>query len=238
MVFQEPLGLPGGPVSKLSYLFCWYWIASGKTLFTDLAIVPPTAISLPRDATLYYISEGGAGVYARDLDNESDRLISELNPNEARSLLYVREWSTHSGERDLLVGPANEIPSGRVIATVPAYNVAEPLNSGTFPGGDVPRFQADTSGWEFHFGWMAGRLDGKDAKSGRHLDVALETPFIKWPVHCPTQLPSGQVVFQLGWNQICIVDPNERKLALLAKGRGPVVTMKKPAQVEQATTKR
>ena len=73
---------------------------------------------------------------------------------------------------------------------------------------------------------MAGRLDGENAKKGRNLDVSLDTPFIRWPVYCPTQLPSGQVVFQLGGNQICILDPNERKIALLAKGRWPVITMK------------
>jgi hypothetical protein len=89
----------------------------------------------------------------------------------------------------------------------------------------VPRFRVDTSGWQFYFGWMAGRLDGVNEKKGRSLDVSLDTPFLKWPVRCPTQLASGQVVFQLGGNQICIVDPNERKIALLAKGRWPVVTM-------------
>jgi hypothetical protein len=72
---------------------------------------------------------------------------------------------------------------------------------------------------------MAGHLEGENAKDGRTLHVSLDTPFLWWRVHFPTQLPSGQVVFQLGSHQICILDPNERKIALLAKGRSPVVTM-------------
>jgi hypothetical protein len=103
--------------------------------------------------------------------------------------------------------------------------VAEPPRAGLRPGGEVPRFRADKSGWQFYFGWMAGRLDGQNEKEGRKLDVSLDTPFVWWRVYCPTQLPSGQVVFQLDTKQICILDPNERKIALLAKGRSPVITM-------------
>lgn len=68
-------------------------------------------------------------------------------------------------------------------------------------------------------------MDGRNAKDGRELRVSLDTPFLKWPVCCPTQLPSGQVVFQLGRNQICVLDPNEQKIALLTKGHSPVITM-------------
>jgi hypothetical protein len=35
------------------------------------------------------------------------------------------------------------------------------------------------------------------------------------------------VIFQLGQRQICVLDPNERTVALLAKGRWPIVTMRK-----------
>ena len=72
---------------------------------------------------------------------------------------------------------------------------------------------------------MAGSLDGENAMSGQSSYMAMETPYLHWFVYAPTQLPNGQVVFQLGRNQICILDPNERKIALVAKGRWPVVTM-------------
>ena len=92
--------------------------------------------------------------------------------------------------------------------------------------GDVPRFRADKSGWQFSFGWMADGLHGENAMQGRWLDVSLETPFVHWYIGYPTQLPDGRVVFQLGTNQICVLDPGARKVALLAKGRWPVVTIR------------
>jgi hypothetical protein len=103
---------------------------------------------------------------------------------------------------------------------------AEPPCVGLQPGGEVSRVHVDKSGWQFYFGWMAGRLDGENAASGRNVHLSLETPFVRWPVCCPTQLPNGQVIFQLGSDQICILDPDERKVALLARGRWPVITVK------------
>ena len=72
---------------------------------------------------------------------------------------------------------------------------------------------------------MMGHLVGDNAKKGRKVDVSLDTPFVRWDIDYPTQLPSGQVVFQLGRDQICVLDPNQRKVALFARGRWPVITM-------------
>ena len=132
--------------------------------------------------------------------------------------------------RDLILGakpsaePPVPSPSDKVSAGLTCA-VADPPRGGLRPGGEVPRFRADKSGWQFWFGWMAGRLDGDNMKDGSTVGVSLNTPFVTWPIYCPTQVPSGQVIFQLGENQICILDPNEKKISLLAKGRSPVITM-------------
>ena len=72
---------------------------------------------------------------------------------------------------------------------------------------------------------MAGRLSGENTIDRRKMDIGLETPFLRLPVFNPTQLPKGQVVFQLGRNQICILDPNEERVALIAKGHNPAVVL-------------
>lgn len=41
-----------------------------------------------------------------------------------------------------------------------------------------------------------------------------------------TPLPNDYVVFQLGDNQICILEPGTKRIALLTKGRGPAVVIK------------
>ncbi len=223
-------------VQSASYLvlFGWYWAASGTSLYTDLAVVPPSAISLPNNTILYYMAADNKDVCARDLGRGETRKICGLTSSDNGDRLFLRESRGAAGRWDLIVGPAElgtippePSPSDRVASAGLKCAVAEPLDFGLFPGGEVPRFGvADKSGWQFRFGWMAGRLDGKNAKDGRNLGVSLETPFVSWPIYDPTQLPSGQVVFQLGMNQICILDPNERKIALLAKGRWPVITIK------------
>ena len=67
-------------VQSASYLvlFGWYWAASGTSLYTDLAVVQPSAISLPKDAMLYYLAEDNGDVYARDLDRGETKKICEL----------------------------------------------------------------------------------------------------------------------------------------------------------------
>ena len=217
-------------VQSASYLvlFGWYWMASGTSLYTDLTVVRLSDLSLPKDAMVYYIAESGENVYECDPSKGKTTKVCELKSSEKEGRLLLRESSTGAGHWDLIVGSESEdrSPVDRIVNANLKCVAADPPSVGIRPGGEVPRFRADTSGWEFHFGWMAGRLDGVNAKSGRELDVALETPFVRWPVRHPTQLPSGHVIFQLGWEQICILDPNERKIALLAKGRWPVVIVK------------
>ncbi|MEI8372197.1 MAG: hypothetical protein WCJ35_05085 [Planctomycetota bacterium] len=220
-------------VQSASYLvlFGWYWTASGKTLYTDLVIVQPSAMSLPKDAILYYMAENNDDVYVRDMGHDETRKICALTSSENSDRLFLNESRVTAGHWDLIVGlnplveQPDPNPSNRTVSADLMCSVAEAPLASLWPGGEVPRFRADKSGWLFYFGWMAGRLTGENTINGRNVLVSLDTPFVRWPVYCPTQLPSGQVIFQLGRNQICILDPDERKIAMLAKGRWPVITI-------------
>jgi hypothetical protein len=217
-------------VQSASYLvlFGWYWAASGTSLYTDLAVVQPSAFSFPQGAMLYYMAENDGDVYAWDLGQGETRKICELKSSKNSDRLLLRESRTIAGRWDLIAGSKTEdpSPSDTMVSADLTCTAAEPPCVGIRDGGDVPRFRADKSGWEFWWGWMAGRLAGSNTQDGQTADISLDTPFLTWPVYYPTQLPNGQVVFQLGGNQICILDPNERKIALLAKGRWPVITMR------------
>jgi hypothetical protein len=214
-------------VQTASYLvlFAWYWAASGKTLYTELAIVQPSEISLPKDAMLYYLDENGRDVCVCDLGDGQTRKIDELKLSATGRWLLLQESRRAAGRWDLIAESEEQSPAEDVVIADMDATFADPPCVGLRPGGTVPRFGGDKSGWRFQFGWMAGRLDGEN-DDGRRVDLSLETPFVRWPVQCPTQLPSGHVIFQLGASQICILDPDKRKVALLAKGRWPVVTLK------------
>jgi hypothetical protein len=219
-------------VQSASYLvlFGWYWMASATSLYTDVAIVQSSEISMPESVVVYYIAENDHDVYALDLRRGATKKVGELKAAGHFNWLSLQESRADVGRWDIvaeLVTYHGDDLRETVVAA--AANRAAELSKdmhGSRHGGDVPRFLVeDKSGWQFRFGWMMGRLNGNNTNDGRTVEVGLETPYFKWPVHNPTQLPNGQVIFQLGSDQICILDPDEKKVALIAKGRGPAVVL-------------
>jgi hypothetical protein len=91
--------------------------------------------------------------------------------------------------------------------------------------------------WEVYAGlWPVEGLVVEDHRSKAGFRRAFETPVAAWRVRNATQLPAGQVVFQLGDNQVCILEPESRKVARLAFGRGSVVVMQRPKMAAPASS--
>ena len=91
------------------------------------------------------------------------------------------------------------------------------------PRGPVPSL-AEKSHWRFSidfYGLEAIRED--EGKTREMLYWAVETPLASWKVKNAVQLDGDQVVFQLGESQICILDVNTRRIALVTRGFAPVV---------------
>lgn len=67
-----------------------------------------------------------------------------------------------------------------------------------------------------------------------------QTPFINWPIRSGTQIAGDYGVFQLGKDQICIFDPEKKRIALIARGFGPVVAKPPleavPEEIQEQTT--
>ncbi len=68
-------------------------------------------------------------------------------------------------------------------------------------------------------------LEGLSVEEGETMLawVAWETPFEAWTARSATELEDGFVVYQLGKDQIALLDPVNRTIGLLARGRCPVV---------------
>ena len=96
-----------------------------------------------------------------------------------------------------------------------------------FSFGMVPPVGGITNSmWEVYAGfWPLEGLIAENAFSKAEVHLAFETPYAAWHVRNATQLPAGQVVFQLGEDQVCILEPESRKVARLVFGRGPVVVV-------------
>jgi hypothetical protein len=213
-------------VQTVSYvaIFGWYWSASDKAIYTDLTIVQSSEMSLPEKTIVYYISASDNDVYAMNLGQGTTRKVGELKSIGTAKRLSAKESKETPGHWDLVASNEIDTRSEGVTKTVVAdfsRAVARPRDPKYAL--DVLRFAAEKpTDWEFNVESWHG-LYGTNSKDGRELSVSLETPFVTWYSHFATQLPGGQVIVQLGRNQICILDAAEGKIAIIAKGRSPVV---------------
>jgi len=63
-------------------------------------------------------------------------------------------------------------------------------------------------------------------KEGSHFRFFIETPIAQWKARNAAHISGDYAVFQLGKDQICILQPQEKKIALITRGFGPVVAVK------------
>jgi len=73
------------------------------------------------------------------------------------------------------------------------------------------------------FGQAEGAISGINPSENLRFRFSLETPFALWRVSHATHISGDFAVFQLGTDQICILQPQEKKIALITRGTSPVV---------------
>ena len=96
--------------------------------------------------------------------------------------------------------------------------------------GPVPKLTT-ASDWDYYTRvFSAAGLTGHNRTTQARQHFALETPFAFWPISQATHLPGDWLVFQLGRDQICLLHPGTRRLALLARGQRPVVSLPRPVE--------
>jgi hypothetical protein len=236
-------------VQTLSFFAFGVWIGSmsDASLYTQWTIVRPTEVKVPEKVVIYYLASTDGNLYSLELGQEYPIKVCDINIAYRNYCLGIQKSEKYQGQWDLVV-VAEEDDERQTIST---FTVVEGLQCEVtldprqiedekiyikdyiyykFENmvSEVPRFSAlDQSGWNFNYASdFRKSLDCENARDGRKLHLGLEIPLIWWRILCPTQLPNGQVVFQLE-HQICILDPEERKVAMLAEGFTPIVTIKK-----------
>ncbi|HEV2327266.1 MAG TPA: hypothetical protein VGY56_00585 [Verrucomicrobiae bacterium] len=221
-------------VNALSYLllFGWYWMASGTTLYTKMTVAQPSEIRFPKQGLVYFISETN-GVCTFDLNSHQTERVYALNKPDNDDRLLVRasvfdtnRWEIVDSSKKIVVASNLE-----VTATQCWRDTNDPVRvQGTwFNFGRVPKLgAAEKSDWNFRTGfWPIEGFRGENQKTGENVYFSLETPFVAWTVRNATQLPGDYVVLQLGDDQICLFEAATQKIALLTRGRGPVVVIPK-----------
>jgi hypothetical protein len=76
------------------------------------------------------------------------------------------------------------------------------------------------------FTYLGRGLKARDSK-GSLIDISFHTPYVIWGCSNATGLPPNQVVCQLGWEMVILLDLDSRKIGMVARGHSPVVVFEK-----------
>ena len=223
-------------IHGISYtvLLGWYWMPSGTTMMTQLEVVPASDLLPTEPYALFYISPEGNQVLQSNLlgskrmilcdvpsHHKNDRLFVRKNMTDCCDLLIHLETDEMGGDREELIAPgfSKLAPIERRSAE---GNLEKPEGT-SFNFGPVPSL-ASKSDWEFRTGfWPIEGIRGENEKEGAEFHFSLEIPFVAWEVRNAIHIEGDRIVFQLGDNQICILAPESRRIALITRGKGPIV---------------
>jgi hypothetical protein len=224
-------------VHGISYalLIALYWAASGTSMLTQLEVVPASELKLSKPYSLCFLTSTGDDVVKVNLnDLRSGPVIATLEADHHNDRLFARRRGDLSFDLFAYLA-SDERDGGREVLIAESFFTLAPVEEeiaerhsdsiqGTwFNFGPVPSI-ASGSAWEFRTGfWASEGLRGQNQETNEKVRFALEVPFAAWPVRNATHLEGGYVVFQLGKDQICLLHADSRRLALITRGRGPVV---------------
>lgn len=228
-------------VQSISYvlLFGWYGMASVNSLCSELKIVPIDQITLPQDVRIYYIDDKDGDVYAMELGNRKITKVFDLNSHDDHDCLSFDNTNSPTGFHDIvaLTGSWTTDDPKPVNLGVTVFDGNCPQSQDRwslfrrrYPSpseGTAPKLgTAVNSPWTFKAGyWALQGLSGENAATGERIHFAMELPYFAWNVRHATHLPTDQILFELGNRQICILDLNSKKIAVLCLGRGPLAQL-------------
>jgi hypothetical protein len=215
-------------------IFAWYWAASGTSMMTKLTACSVTELSPPETCALYFLTPDGGQIVRTDLLGQHWEVVRPVTVGSSDDRLYAREEADgsfslylHRTVDDDSKG-REELIARRVARKVPVSWDKRVLPDGHVAGtwsnaGPVPSLAAGSSWEDFAGFWPVEGISGENKADGRKFRFSMETPFTYWPVRNATQIKGDMVVFQLAKDQICLLDPETRRIALIARGSGPIV---------------
>jgi len=232
-------------------LFLWYYLASGVSLYTTMNIVPLSDISLPQNVHLYYISPTDGSVKSRSLTNPPEQTLFDLKSRNKDDRLFVQKSPDNPTTWDLFARLETEqydkpnlvlISKSFTTSAAPDFRstIDKPsIGSTDMNFGPAASFASAHPGpWYFSSGyWPVEGLFASNSTTDARFAFSLETPFAAWRIRNATHLPSDHLIFQLGDNQICILDPATKRIALITQARGPIVTLTTPTSTRPAITR-
>ncbi|MDD5432367.1 MAG: hypothetical protein PHO70_05210 [Candidatus Omnitrophica bacterium] len=212
-----------------------YLSVSGVSLITKTKVDKPAFFLKSNNAWVYYVSSDCDGLYRIRADGSSKEKVKEfMLKDELGATLYICNkggkgklsinWFEYNKKSELYYDYSRVLLDD--INGMTAAN--EPCSSDIGPYSREPiDFRAENErDWYVYAGsWAIEGLRADNIHTGKSLRIALETPFLMWPVTKVTVLPNDQVICQLGDNQIILFDLNTFQIGLITFGKSPVVIL-------------
>jgi hypothetical protein len=206
------------------------------SFFGDVQVVSPSEItSAAPPAVIYYLGLEDEVVHSIHPDGSGDEFVTRAAFEEKDPRLFLQRNPSTQGW-DLMVCSA----AGGSRSEVVKEGLLTPDALGDYSGNLYPDI-----GPPYANLWKT--LDLSPGTTGPQPDPQ-KPPSIPWGAFEGSAfaaiaksvniLPNGQLILQLV-EQICLVDPRQKKIAYLAKGRGPLVVLEKDlgqADIRDTTT--
>ena len=229
-------------IQTISYalLFFWYGSASNLTILTDLTLVEPSSMSLRVPVAVYYIAAADGDVHRLALAQGKSSFVFDLNSTNVFDRLWTRQSAADSNRWDLVAPTETEDRDyPRHVVVLGGFATTEKVggfkddrlaraDEGTWMTfGPVARLgEARESPWNFWFDYWSGwGMRASRTDTGTDFNIGFEMLLGDWRIRNATHLPGDYVLFQLGRDQICVFDPMQKRIALVARGRGPVAIL-------------
>jgi len=192
----------------------WYFAFSRTSLLTAFDVVAPAQL-VPKSAhVLLWVATDGQRVMRSDLAGSPGEVVATLPPEQRAALLVATSNDKGGADLSLRAWDDDRAPATvllRDVGQIPHAPSARE-NGGADPGPIVRMIP-----WSYD-----GAFEVRDPNGGTTW-VGLETPFVAWNVRSPVVIESDLVLFELGSDQICLLQPSTRRIALLARGSRCVV---------------
>jgi hypothetical protein len=233
-------------IQTISYLLlvALFWPLSYTDLYTHFTFVPPERVALPTDVYVFYVSKTDGNVYCRSAVSGAVK-VSDLKTAEAVPVdysLHIRP--SEKGKReswDLVAVPSANDPWGKggiiVVPRImenPPQSVWQQYEKSRITPAQIG--SATQSRWEFVWGRPIGgrgAFGGRNKHKGEGLYVGYDTPIFGWDIWRPIHLPGDKILFQLGKDQLCLLDVETRQIALWERGHGAVAVPKEALSIHQ-----
>lgn len=193
-------------ITYLLLLGWYYGTGVGRGMIPLFQVVSASEFQPREEFSLYFMDPKGDHIYQSDLDGDQLQEISSLDQHN----LFVQQ--------DVLIHLESNLEEKER-----EHIIKERLMMATGMSG-VVRSLAPESDRRFSSMWYEG------IRRDRKVRFSVETPFADWKVRSITHLEGDILVFQLGDDQICMIDLESNRVALITRGKWPVVVKNKHSE--------